>query len=113
MGVLPSPAVTVNGARRRPTRCRLFGFVAFGVSDAPIRGGPYYGQDHAREKLMDRLTFTVTEVAELLGISRTSAYECVRRGEIPSLTLGRRVVISRVALDALLNTSIDDGTVAS
>ena len=62
---------------------------------------------------MDRLTFTVTEVAELLGISRTTAYECVRRGEIPSLTLGRRVVISRVALDALLNTSIDDATVAS
>ena len=62
---------------------------------------------------MDRLTFTVTEVAELLGIARTSAYECVRRGEIPSLTLGRRVVISRVALDTLLNTHIDHGTVAS
>ena len=62
---------------------------------------------------MDRLTFTVTEVAELLGISRTTAYECVRRGEIPSLTLGRRLVVSRAALDALLNTSINDATVAS
>ena len=56
---------------------------------------------------MDRLTFTVTEVAELLGISRTTAYECVRRGEIPSLTLGRRLVVSRVALDALLNADGD------
>ncbi len=36
-----------------------------------------------------KVTYTVVEVAELLGISRTSAYECVRRGEIPSLTLGR------------------------
>ena len=62
---------------------------------------------------MDRLTFTVTEVAELLGISRTTAYECVRRGEIPSLTLGRRLVVSRAALDALLNTSINDAPVAS
>ena len=61
---------------------------------------------------MDRLTFTVTEVAELLGIARTSAYECVRRGEIPSLTLGRRLVVSRAALDALLNTSINDAPVA-
>ena len=51
---------------------------------------------------MDRLTYTVTESAALLGISRTSAYECVRRGEIPSLTLGRRVVISRVAVDRML-----------
>lgn len=50
-----------------------------------------------------KLTYTVTEAAELLGISRSSAYECVRRGEIPSLTLGRRVVIPRRALEALLD----------
>lgn len=49
-----------------------------------------------------KLTYTVTEAAELLGISRSSAYECVRRREIPSLTLGRRVVIPRRALEALL-----------
>ena len=50
---------------------------------------------------MDRLTYTVTESAALLGISRTTAYECVRRGEIPSLTLGRRVVISLVAVNRM------------
>jgi len=50
-----------------------------------------------------KLTYTVTEAAELLGISRSSAYECVHRGEIPSLTLGRRVVIPRRALEALLD----------
>jgi len=49
-----------------------------------------------------RLTYTVPEVAELLGISRSSAYECVRRGEIPALTLGRRVVIAKATIDALL-----------
>lgn len=49
-----------------------------------------------------KLTYTVTEAAGLLGISRSSAYECVRRGEIPSLTLGRRVVVPRRALEALL-----------
>lgn len=50
-----------------------------------------------------KITYTVTEVAELLGISRSSAYRCVRRGEIPSLTLGRRVVIPRRAFEALLD----------
>ena len=49
-----------------------------------------------------KLTYTVTEVAELLGISRSSAYECVRRGEIPSLSFGRRVVVPRRALEELL-----------
>ena len=54
---------------------------------------------------MDRLTFTVCEVAELLGISRTSAYECVRRGDIPSITLGRRLVVSRAVIERLLDTT--------
>jgi excisionase family DNA binding protein len=49
-----------------------------------------------------KLTYTVIEAAELLGISRSSAYACVRRGEIPSLTLGRRVVVPRRALESLL-----------
>jgi putative molybdopterin biosynthesis protein len=52
-----------------------------------------------------RLTYTVPEVAELLGISRSSAYECVRRGEIPALSLGRRVVIAKTAIDALLGST--------
>ncbi len=51
---------------------------------------------------MTRLTYTVPEAATLLGISRSSAYECVRRGEIGSFTLGRRVLITRAHLEALL-----------
>ena len=57
--------------------------------------------------MSDRLTYTVPEVAELLGISRSSAYLCVRRGEIPALTLGRRVVVARATLDALLTNFAD------
>lgn len=52
---------------------------------------------------MERLTYAVNEVAELLGISRTAAYECVRRGEIPAIELGRRLVIARSTVDRLLN----------
>ncbi len=54
--------------------------------------------------MQERLTFTVPEVAERLGISRSSAYLCVRRGEIPALVLGRRVVVARAALERLLAT---------
>ena len=49
-----------------------------------------------------KLTLTVTEAAALLGISRTTAYECVHRGEIASLTLGRRILITRAQLEQLL-----------
>lgn len=50
----------------------------------------------------ERLTYTILEVAELLGISRSTAYECVRRGEIPALALDTRRVVPRAALEALL-----------
>ena len=43
----------------------------------------------------DRLTYTVDEVARLLGISRSGAYDSIARGEIPSLNIGRRVLVPR------------------
>jgi excisionase family DNA binding protein len=45
----------------------------------------------------------VAEVAELLGISRASAYTYVRTGQIPSVTLGSRIIVPRKALDELLH----------
>lgn len=53
----------------------------------------------------DRLTLTVEEAAATLGISRASAYEAVRRGEIPSIRIGRRVLVPRVRLDRLLSAA--------
>ena len=49
-----------------------------------------------------KLAYSVPEVAEMLGISRASAYNYVRLGEIRSVTLGGRIVIPRHALDELL-----------
>ena len=48
------------------------------------------------------LTVSVTEAAQLLGVGRTLAYDLVARGVLPSVRLGRRVVIPRLALDELL-----------
>jgi excisionase family DNA binding protein len=50
----------------------------------------------------DRLVLTVAEAGELLGISRAFAYELVARGELPVIRLGRRVVVPKVALLALV-----------
>jgi excisionase family DNA binding protein len=50
----------------------------------------------------ERLTMTVSEAAEVLGISRAFAYELVGRGEIPVVRFGRRVIVPRKALEKLL-----------
>ena len=49
-----------------------------------------------------RLTVSVEEAGELLGISRAFAYELAARGELPCVRLGRRLLVPRKALDALL-----------
>ena len=46
--------------------------------------------------------WSVGEAATLFGISRAHAYELVARGEFPHVRLGRRIVVPKHALDALL-----------
>ena len=49
-----------------------------------------------------RLTWTVEEAAAALGVSRAFAYDAIRRGEIPAIKIGRRILVPRSALDRLL-----------
>jgi excisionase family DNA binding protein len=55
----------------------------------------------------NRLVLTVSEAAAALGISRAHAYELVARGELPSLRLGRRIVVPRRGLERLLDGDAD------
>lgn len=52
-----------------------------------------------------RLTYTVTEAANVLGISRALAYELIARDELPSIRLGRRIVIPAGALHGVLEAT--------
>ena len=53
----------------------------------------------------DQLLYTVPEAAKLLRISPAHAYALVSRGELPSLRLGRRILIPRCALESLIAQS--------
>jgi predicted DNA-binding transcriptional regulator AlpA len=52
----------------------------------------------------ERLTLNIEDVARILGINRTTAYELAARDElpVPVIRLGRRLVVSRRALEDLL-----------
>jgi excisionase family DNA binding protein len=53
---------------------------------------------------MERLTYTVSEVAELLGISRSKAYDLVAAGLLPIVPLpGRRKLVGRAVLERLVD----------
>lgn len=43
-------------------------------------------------------TITVEDAAEILGVSRTSAYRAAQRGEIPTIRIGRRLLVPTARL---------------
>ena len=54
---------------------------------------------------MERLTYTVIEAADLLGISRGAAYEAARTGELPTVRIGKRLLVPKAALHKFLDQS--------
>src|SRR5690606_12652950 len=50
----------------------------------------------------DCLTITVAEAARRLGVGRNHAYEAARQGQIPSIRIGRRVLVPLAAFERML-----------
>ena len=47
-------------------------------------------------------TVSVEQAGRELGIGRNQAYEAIRRKEIPSIRIGKRLLVPRAALDRML-----------
>ena len=43
----------------------------------------------------EKLVYSAQEVAEMLGISRSYAYELIKNGTIPALQLGKKRVVPK------------------
>ena len=51
---------------------------------------------------IERKTVTIEEAATILGVGRNKAYEAARSGEIPTIRIGKRLLVPQVALNRLL-----------
>jgi excisionase family DNA binding protein len=51
---------------------------------------------------VERATYTVSEAGQRLGISRATAYRAVKDGDLPSIRIGRRLVVPREAVEQML-----------
>ena len=60
-------------------------------------------------KIPETLTVSIPEAAHLLGLSRNGAYEAAKRGELPTVRFGRRIVVSKPALMRLLEEARPKG----
>jgi excisionase family DNA binding protein len=48
------------------------------------------------------LTYTVEEAAKLLRIGRNQGYDAARSGELPTVKIGKRILVPRLALEQML-----------
>lgn len=51
----------------------------------------------------DTPTLTVEQAASALKIGRSAAYEAARRGEIPTIAIGRRLLVPTASLYRMLD----------
>jgi len=48
------------------------------------------------------LVYTVEQAGQLLGLSRPTAYLAVKRGDLPVIRIGRRLLVPRAPLEKML-----------
>ena len=54
-----------------------------------------------------RPTITVDEASAILGIARSTAYDAVKRHQIPTVKIGRRLLVPTARFRALLGETVN------
>ena len=64
-------------------------------------------------QLEGHVVLTIEEAGELLRLGRSSAYEAARRGQVPTIRIGRRLLVPRAALERMLEGPVGSSGVAA
>lgn len=56
---------------------------------------------------MEKLTLTVSDIQQALGIGKNHAYELVNRADFPAIRLGRKIIVPREAFIRWLNAQTE------
>ena len=59
----------------------------------------------ATKEAIETLVYDVETAGKLLGLSRATAYSLCSQGVIPTVRFGKRVVVPKVALAAMLESA--------
>lgn len=54
-------------------------------------------------KVKESLVYSVPEAGRLLSLSRATAYMLANRGILPTIRLGRRLVVPKIAIERMLS----------
>lgn len=63
--------------------------------------------EHASRARQRQQTLSVEEAGEVLGISRSSAFQAAANGELPVIRIGKRLLVPRHALEQMLGEPVN------
>lgn len=63
----------------------------------------------SRVAAQERRAFSVSEAAAMLGLHRQTVAAAIRRGEIPAVRLGRKVLVPSAVIERLLEPTKSSG----
>jgi len=58
---------------------------------------------HNMKRETERLTYNIEEAARMLGVGRNQAYDAAKRGDIPTIKIGKRLLVPKKAFDRKLD----------
>jgi excisionase family DNA binding protein len=64
------------------------------------------GSRKQENNVSDKLAYTIPEAVAASGLGRTTIYELIKSGEVPIVKVGRRSVIRRQDLEAMLDRKV-------
>ncbi|MFR9200092.1 MAG: helix-turn-helix domain-containing protein [Candidatus Gastranaerophilaceae bacterium] len=59
---------------------------------------------NSQDNTVAKRVYTVEEISEILGISRSAAYDLVKKGEFKAVRIGATIRISKPSFDAWLDS---------
>lgn len=59
--------------------------------------------DGKRDTKPQRQTYTLDEFGAMLGVGRNQVYAAAREGQIPTIRIGKRILVPKVAGDRMLS----------
>jgi excisionase family DNA binding protein len=59
-------------------------------------------RDRRAHDQIERAVYTVPQAGELLGLSRNGSYEAAKRGDIPTIRIGRLLLVPKIPFHRML-----------
>lgn len=59
--------------------------------------------------MLDKLTYSTAETAEVLGVSRPTVYTLMKRADFPAFKVGSRSLVSAEGLRAWIQAQVERG----